>query len=292
MRWPRTRITVLAVPMVAFTIALYVGNALAPTLIKDAPVLLLVLAPKIRWLLLISNEVDALTFFLVPLARATAVLTVYFLLGHWYGDRSLRWLEQRTGNALRPGALGRAQLPPGPRPGDVPVPGQRQRAARRRRRHAGRAVLRRRARERRVATLGGAGARRDPARSDPRGRAVDRRQPAVAHRRVGGRRDDLGRVVEPARAARAPRTPSTRSSRTSRPAASPTADRADLVRARPTRARHRPSRNRSGPSSPSTTSAMSRPTSGANLKPWPEHGDATTTGPTRSMTKSSVAVVV
>jgi hypothetical protein len=102
MRWPRTRITVLAVPMVAFTIALYVGNALAPTLIKDAPVLLLVLAPKIRWLLLISNEVDALTFFLVPLARATAVLTVYFLLGHWYGDRSLRWLEQRTGNALRP----------------------------------------------------------------------------------------------------------------------------------------------------------------------------------------------
>jgi hypothetical protein len=88
--------------MVAFTIALYVGNALAPTLIKDAPVLLLVLAPKIRWLLLTSNEVDALTFFLVPLARATAVLVVYFLLGHWYGDRSLRWLEQRTGNALRP----------------------------------------------------------------------------------------------------------------------------------------------------------------------------------------------
>jgi|tagenome__1003787_1003787.scaffolds.fasta_scaffold20784161_2 hypothetical protein len=100
--WPRTRITVLAVPMVAFTIALYVGNALAPTLIKEAPVALLILAPKIRWLLLVSNEVDTLTFFLVPLVRATAVLTVYFTLGHWYGDRSLRWLEQRTGNALRP----------------------------------------------------------------------------------------------------------------------------------------------------------------------------------------------
>src|SRR3954447_21023943 len=100
--WSRTRITCLAVPMVAFTIALYVGNALAPTLIKDAPLLLLVLAPKIRWLLLVANDVDPLTFFLVPLARATAVLVVYFLLGHWYGDRSLRWLEQRTGNALRP----------------------------------------------------------------------------------------------------------------------------------------------------------------------------------------------
>jgi hypothetical protein len=100
--WSRTRITCLAIPMVAFTIALYVGNALAPTLIKDAPVLLLVLAPKIRWLLLISNEVDALTFFVVPLVRATGVLAVYFLLGHWYGDRSLRLLEHRTGNALRP----------------------------------------------------------------------------------------------------------------------------------------------------------------------------------------------
>src|SRR4051812_30215543 len=100
--WSRTRITCLAVPMVAFTIALYVGNALAPTLIKDAPLLLLVLAPKIRWLLLVANDVDPLTFFLVPLARATAVLVVFFLLGHWYGDRSLRWLEQRTGNALRP----------------------------------------------------------------------------------------------------------------------------------------------------------------------------------------------
>ena len=88
--------------MVAFTIALYVGNALAPTLIKDAPLVLLVLAPKLRWLFLVANDVDPLTFFLVPLLRATAVLTVYFLLGRWYGDRSLRWLEERAGNALRP----------------------------------------------------------------------------------------------------------------------------------------------------------------------------------------------
>ena len=42
-------------------------------------------------------------------------------------------------------------------------------------------------------------------------------------------------------------------------------------------------RNRSGPASPSTTSAIIRPTRGENLNPCPEHGDATTTGPTRSM---------
>jgi len=101
-RWQRTRITCLAIPMVAFTVMLYVGNALAPTLIKDAPLLLLVLAPKLRWLFLVANEVDPLAYFLVPLLRATAVLTVHYLLGHWFGDRSLRWLESRAGNALRP----------------------------------------------------------------------------------------------------------------------------------------------------------------------------------------------
>jgi hypothetical protein len=98
----RTRITCLAVPMVVFTVSVYVGNALAPTLIKDAPLLLLVLAPKLRWLLLVANEVDPIPYFLVPLLRAAAVLGVYYLLGRWYGDRSLRWLESRAGNAMRP----------------------------------------------------------------------------------------------------------------------------------------------------------------------------------------------
>lgn len=98
----RTRIAVLAVPMVALTVSLYVGNALAPTLAHDAPVLLLVLSPRLRWLFLVSAKVDAVWFFLIPLVRAAAVLTVYFLLGRWYGDRALRWLESRAGNAMRP----------------------------------------------------------------------------------------------------------------------------------------------------------------------------------------------
>ncbi len=99
---PRVRIAVLAVPMVALTISLYVGNALAPTLAYDAPVLLLALSPKLRWLLLVSVRVDPLWFFLIPFLRGALVLTVYFLLGRWYGDRALRWLESRTGNAMRP----------------------------------------------------------------------------------------------------------------------------------------------------------------------------------------------
>lgn len=98
----RGRITALAVPIALFTISGYVGNALAPTLAHDAPVALLVLNPRLRWLFLTSAKVDTLWFFLIPLVRASVVLSVYFLLGRWFGDGALRWLEARSGNAMRP----------------------------------------------------------------------------------------------------------------------------------------------------------------------------------------------
>jgi hypothetical protein len=88
--------------MAAFTIALYVGNALAPTLVKDAPIALLVLSPKLRWLFLVSPNVDAQWYYSIPLLRATAVLTTYYLVGHWFGDRALRWAESRSGKGLKP----------------------------------------------------------------------------------------------------------------------------------------------------------------------------------------------
>jgi membrane protein DedA with SNARE-associated domain len=101
-RAERTRISILAVPMAAFTIALYVGNGLAPTLIREAPLALLILSPKLRWLFLTSPNVDVLWFFAIPLLRATAFLTTYYLLGRWFGDRALRWAESRSGRALAP----------------------------------------------------------------------------------------------------------------------------------------------------------------------------------------------
>ena len=100
---PRRRnLAFLAVPMLAFAIASNIGNALAPTLIANEPSLLLVLSPRLRWLLLISPEINVLAFYAVPLLRAAALLAVYYLLGRWYGDRSVRWLEDRARNTVRP----------------------------------------------------------------------------------------------------------------------------------------------------------------------------------------------
>lgn len=98
----RRRLAILAVPMVTFAVTANIGNALAPSLITDAPVTLLLLAPRLRWLLLVSPKVGALSFYAIPLLRAAAVLVTYFLLGRWYGDRAIRWLEDRAANTARP----------------------------------------------------------------------------------------------------------------------------------------------------------------------------------------------
>jgi len=98
----RRRIAVLAVPMAAFAIGANVGNALAPTLVVEEPVVLLALAPRMRWLLLASPNLDALAYYLIPLLRATAILSTYYLLGRWYGDWAVRWLEARARNTARP----------------------------------------------------------------------------------------------------------------------------------------------------------------------------------------------
>lgn len=98
----RRRLTVLAIPMALFTVSMYAGNALSPTLIEEAPLALLALSPRLRWLFLVSPVVDTPWFFAIPLVRATAVLTTYYLLGRWFGDRALRWMESRSGRGIRP----------------------------------------------------------------------------------------------------------------------------------------------------------------------------------------------
>ncbi len=99
---PRVRIAVLAVPIVALTIAVWIGNALAPTLVSDFPHLLLALSPRLELAAVVSHKVSAPAYYLLPLARASMVLTSWYLLGRWYNDRALRWAEERSGKAAKP----------------------------------------------------------------------------------------------------------------------------------------------------------------------------------------------
>jgi hypothetical protein len=88
--------------MVVLAIGANIGNAFAPTLLTDEPALLLALAPRLRWLLLSSPNLDGLEFYGIPFVRAACVLSLYFFFGQRYGDAALRWAEDRAGKSMRP----------------------------------------------------------------------------------------------------------------------------------------------------------------------------------------------
>jgi hypothetical protein len=89
--------------MVLLAIGGYVGNALWATLLSEKPVVLLAIAPRLRWLLLASPKLEWYEFYSIPLVRAFAVLSLYYGFGKKYGETALKWMEDRTGRrAMRP----------------------------------------------------------------------------------------------------------------------------------------------------------------------------------------------
>jgi membrane protein DedA with SNARE-associated domain len=92
----RRAITLVSVPLICLVIMSYVGDALAPTLFDTHPVFLMVLNSRTRNLVLVTNEVDPVTFYAVGLARLLISDPLFFLLGMWYGDAAVEWMERRT----------------------------------------------------------------------------------------------------------------------------------------------------------------------------------------------------
>lgn len=82
----------------ALLVAANVGSIMMPTLVKDAPVLLLALSSRSRHLLLtVGAGIDAIPYFVVASLRLSAAAIPFYLLGRWYGDSGLRWLERQAG---------------------------------------------------------------------------------------------------------------------------------------------------------------------------------------------------
>ena len=86
----------MSIPLIILVIMSYVGDALAPTLFDTHPVLLMALNSRTRNLVLVTNEVDPVTFYTVGLVRLLLSDPLFFLLGVWYGDAAVQWMERRT----------------------------------------------------------------------------------------------------------------------------------------------------------------------------------------------------
>lgn len=92
----RRRLALLIVPIVALVIAANVGDALATTLATTNPLALVALNARSRNLVLVTNELDPLSFYVVATARLLISDPLFFLLGYWYGEAAVTWMEKRT----------------------------------------------------------------------------------------------------------------------------------------------------------------------------------------------------
>lgn len=72
-------------------------NASAPELLKKHPLALMALSPRYRWMVLAAPQVDALPFYLVGVGRLLLSDPIYFMLGWFYRDKALRFLEDSFG---------------------------------------------------------------------------------------------------------------------------------------------------------------------------------------------------
>ena len=92
----RRVVAAVGLPLIALVIAGYIGDAAAPTLVDSHPAWLVALNPRNRNLVLVTNSLDAWTYYGIGTFRLLLTDPAFFLLGYWYGDAAVRWMERRT----------------------------------------------------------------------------------------------------------------------------------------------------------------------------------------------------
>jgi membrane protein DedA with SNARE-associated domain len=97
----RRRLALLLGPISCLIVASMVGSALAPTLITEHPVWLLLLDARIRHVLLVATKIDPLPYYLIGTLRLTVSDPLFYLLGYWYGEAALSWVDSNSGSVGR-----------------------------------------------------------------------------------------------------------------------------------------------------------------------------------------------
>ncbi len=92
----RARLWLVLGPLIVLVIAAQIGDAFAPTLAVDHPLLLITLNARNRNLVLVTNSLDALSFYTVAFFRLLASDPLFYILGFWYGDAGVKWVERRS----------------------------------------------------------------------------------------------------------------------------------------------------------------------------------------------------
>ncbi|MGH8998117.1 MAG: DedA family protein [Acidimicrobiia bacterium] len=92
----RRRLWFLLGPIGVLVIAAYAGDALTTTWSKDHPLALTLLNARSRILVLTTNHMDAISFYLAAGGRLMVGDPLLYLLGRWHGDAALAWVERKS----------------------------------------------------------------------------------------------------------------------------------------------------------------------------------------------------
>ncbi len=96
-RPPRWVLPVLLTGVGILLIAANVGSLFYATLVERHPALLLALTSSNRVLVGVTNQLDAATYYGIGFARLLISDPLFYLLGLFYGDAALRWIERKMG---------------------------------------------------------------------------------------------------------------------------------------------------------------------------------------------------
>jgi membrane protein DedA with SNARE-associated domain len=92
----RRALSFVVAPLIAMVIMSWVGDALATTLATSHPAWLIALNARSRNLVLVTNQLDALAYYGIGTVRLLLSDPLFFILGMWYGDAAVVWMERRT----------------------------------------------------------------------------------------------------------------------------------------------------------------------------------------------------
>jgi membrane protein DedA with SNARE-associated domain len=95
---PPSRLALWAVivPLVIMVIGGYVSTIMLSSWVKEHPLWLVGLSASNRNLVLVSDNTAALPYYLVGTLRLFAPDPLFYLLGWWYGDAAVRWMECKS----------------------------------------------------------------------------------------------------------------------------------------------------------------------------------------------------
>jgi membrane protein DedA with SNARE-associated domain len=92
----RRTLLLLVTPIVALVICTYIGDALTTTWAEKHPLWLTLLNSRSRTLVLTTNQLDAPSYYLAAGLRLLLSDPLFYLIGYFYGDAAVRWVERRS----------------------------------------------------------------------------------------------------------------------------------------------------------------------------------------------------